>query len=276
MAPMSPLAQVIVLGVLQGITEFLPVSSSGHLALGQMLFGMDDPSLTLNVMLHGGTLFATLWFVRRRLADIIALLVKCIGNPRLLTTTPAGQDVIFVVFASIPTGMIGLSIHDAVARWTSSPLVVAVGFFVTAGVLVSSRWAPIGAERHPSLGQALLAGMVQGIAVLPGISRSGSTIGAALWMGIRPDRAVELSMLMSIPAVLGAVVLEVGFVGSGEVSWALMAFGAAIAFVVGLGALWVLRHSVARGYFGFYAVWVLPVAFATLALAWAWPVRPAP
>ena len=271
----NPLTEIVLLGVLQGLTEFLPVSSSGHLALGQMLFGVDDPSLTLSVMLHGGTLLATMWVVRARLVGVLGAVARGVTAPRTLLTTDAGRDLLFVVVASVPTGAIGLLTRDAVATWTASPLVIAVGFFMTAGVLISARWAPIGGATQPTLGQALLVGIVQGIAVLPGVSRSGSTIGVALWMGVRPDRAFELSMLLSLPAVLGAVVLEASHMSEAGGSWA-MALGALIAFGTGLGALWALRHAVSRGYFSLYALWVLPLAVATLALAWAWPVRPGP
>jgi undecaprenyl-diphosphatase len=269
----SPLAEILLLGVVQGLTEFLPVSSSGHLALGQMLFGMKDPSLTLSVMLHGGTVLATFWVLRRRLFEMGQDLARSMRTPSRLLLMSAGRDVLFVLVASIPTGIIGLAARDAVAHWTGSPLVIAVGFFMTAAVLVSSRWAPSGTERHLSIGQALLIGTIQGIAVLPGVSRSGSTIGAALWMGIRPDRAFELSMLMSLPAVVGAVLLELRHAGVGDGSLLAFALGALVSFAVGLAALWALRHSVARGYFALYALWVVPLAVATLALAWAWPVR---
>jgi undecaprenyl-diphosphatase len=273
--PVSPLVEVLFLGVLQGITEFLPVSSDGHLALGQMLFGVDDPSLTLSVLLHAGTLLATLVVLRQRVFEVLGALVRGVRTPSMLTSTSAGRDALFVLVATIPTGIIGLLARDAVARWTASPLVIALGFFMTSGVLLSSRWAPGGTERHPTLGQAVLVGIIQGVAVLPGVSRSGSTIGAALWMGVRPDRAFELSMLMSLPAVAGAVLLELTHVPS-DGSLGLFALGAFVAFVVGLVALWALRQTVSRGYFSYYALWVFPLAMATLALAWAWPVKPLP
>jgi undecaprenyl-diphosphatase len=237
-----------------------------------MLFDVGEPSLTLSVILHGGTLVATAIVLRGRLREIATALLGAARSPSSLASTAAGRDALFVLVASIPTGIIGLLARDAVADWVRSPLVVAVGFFLTAGVLVSSRWAPSGRMAHPTFGGAILAGVIQGIAVLPGVSRSGSTIAVALWLGVRPDRAFELSMLMSLPAVLGAVLLELGPAMSSPGGGVSMLLGAVAAFGVGLGALLLLRHSVARGYFAWFSLWVLPLALATLALAWASPV----
>lgn len=266
-------SEILLLGVLQGATEFLPVSSSGHLALGQMLFGVEDASLTVNVMMHAGTLVATAIMLRHRLAEILIALADGLRRPKSLLESTAGRDAIFVVVASLPTAAIGLLARDIVSRWTASPLVVAIGFFLTAGLLIASRWAYGGTDTTPSAGAALILGVVQGIAIVPGVSRSGSTIAAALWLGVRADRAFELSMLMSLPAVFGAVLLEGRHAFEHPEGIGVLLLGAAVAFGVGLLALGWLRHSVVRGYFSWFALWVLPVAFATLALAWAWPAR---
>lgn len=268
----TPAGEAITLGVLQGVTEFLPVSSSGHLALAQMLFGMKDAGLTLSVMLHGGTLLATLIVLRRRVAEVLFAVLGAFKNPSILRSTEAGRDALFVVVASVPTGIIGLTLHDVVARWTTSPLAVALGFLLTGTALVSVRFLGAGLATSPSVGQALILGVVQGIAVVPGISRSGSTIAAALWLGVRPDRAFELSMLMSLPAVMGAVALEVpAAVSAGGGGVSVFVLGPVVAFGVGVAALRLLRHSVSRGYYSLFALWVFPLALATFALARALP-----
>jgi undecaprenyl-diphosphatase len=269
----TPAGEAVLLGMLQGVTEFLPVSSSGHLALAQMLFGVEEASLTLNVMLHGGTLLATLIILRRRIGEITVALLDAVRRPSTLVATEPGRDALLVVVASVPTGIIGLTGRDLIARWTQSPLVVAVGFLITSALLVSVRWLGSGRTTSPPLGHAILLGIVQGIAVVPGISRSGSTIAAALWLGVRPDRAFELSMLMSLPAVLGAVLLEApaALAMSGGGGFASFVLGPLVAFGVGLAALRLLRYSVARGYFSLFVLWVFPLALATLALAWALP-----
>jgi undecaprenyl-diphosphatase len=111
------------------------------------------------------------------------------------------------------------------------------------------------------------------VAVLPGLSRSGSTIVLALWLGVRPVRAFELSMLISLPAVGGAVLLEGRHISDLGDGLALVALGAIVAFFVGVLALNLLRRSLVRGLFPWFALWVVPLGFATMALAWAWPAR---
>ncbi len=200
--------EAILLGLLQGISEFLPISSSGHLALAGILFHVEDAGLTLNVLLHVGTLAATAFVLRERLSAAFLSGVRALAKPELFRTTPGGQDALFVVLASIPTAIIGLSIRDQVEAWTSSPLIVGLGFLFTSMLLVSTHFARPGLITHPVWQAALLLGLAQGIAVLPGISRSGSTIALALFLGVKRERAFELSMLMSIPAVFGAALIE--------------------------------------------------------------------
>jgi undecaprenyl-diphosphatase len=118
---------------------------------------------------------------------------------------------------------------------------------------------------------ALLIGLAQGLAVFPGVSRSGATICVALWLGVKRDRAFELSMLVSLPAVLGAVILELPRLSLGALGLDVALIGAAIAFGVGIGALVLLRGAVVRGHFPLFAAWTLPLAIATLAMAQAWP-----
>ena len=268
---LSPFEQAIVLGVIQGLTEFLPISSDGHLALAQMLMEVDGGGLTLSVLLHTGTLLATLIYFRRRIAQALIDLLQSLRQRRAPTPGSAGYDVITVLVASVPTALIGLLLRDTVERWTESPLATGFGFIATALILTSTLWARPGNANSPSLAFALLIGVAQGLAVAPGLSRSGSTIVAAIWLGVRSERAFELSMLMSLPAVAGAVLLElIGGHEFGGHTLALIA-GAATAFGVGLLALSLLRRMVSRGHLAWFALWVLPVALATLALAKAWP-----
>lgn len=267
----SPFEHAILLGVIQGLTEFLPISSDGHLALAQMLLDVDGGGLTLSVLLHTGTLLATLLYFRRRIAQSLVDLWHSARRGQVPAPGAAGYDVILVLVASVPTAIIGLLLRDLVERWTESPLATGFGFIVTALLLTSTLWAKPGTISSPTLVAALLIGLAQGLAVAPGLSRSGSTIAAALWLGVRSERAFELSMLMSLPAVAGAVLLElVGGHGHGGHVFALVC-GAITAFAVGVLALSVLRRIVSRGHLAWFALWVLPVALATLALAKAWP-----
>jgi undecaprenyl-diphosphatase len=266
-----PLAEIVLLGIVQGLTEFLPVSSDGHLALAEILFGIHGAGLTLNVMLHAGTFIAIVAVLRKRVAAAVIEGAKALAAPRRFRETPGGQDAMVVLAATVPTALMGLGLRDLVEHWTSSPLVVGLGFIVTSLVLVSTRWVRPGDQQWPTLVGALIIGLAQGVAVLPGVSRSGSTIAMALWLGVRPDRAFELSMLMSLPAVAGAILLELPKVSGTASGFSGALVGAFVALIVGVVALIALRHSIVKGHFAWFALWVFPVAIATLALARAWP-----
>ncbi|HOU92165.1 MAG TPA: undecaprenyl-diphosphate phosphatase [Polyangiaceae bacterium] len=265
------IVEALSLGALQGLTEFLPVSSDGHLALAQLLFDVEDGGLPLNVLLHAGTLLATVIVLRARVRQSLLAGGRGVIRPRQLLGSVAGRDALVVALATLPTAVIGLLLRDPVERWTSSPLAVGLGFLLTTIALASTRWAERGDDEGPTASVALLLGVVQGLAVLPGVSRSGLTIAVALWAGVRPARAFELSMLISLPAIAGAVLLEVpALLGAGfDPGRGLV--GAATAFAVGLLALWLLRGTVVRGHFPLFALWTLPLAVATLAMARVWP-----
>jgi undecaprenyl-diphosphatase len=268
---MHPFLHAALLGALQGLTEFLPISSSGHLALAQTLFEVQGAELTLSVVLHAGTLLATLVYFRRRIIEVLADVVRSAREASLPAPGAAGRDALVVVVASIPTGVMGLTLHDTVAEWTREPMATGFGFIGTAALLLSTLWVRAGTTLSPTLWVALAVGLAQGVAIFPGISRSGATIVVALWLGLRSDRAFELSMLLSIPAIFGALGLELmGADDLGGRLWPLLA-GALVSFGVGLVALTLLRRAVSRGHLAWFALWVMPLALATLALAKAWP-----
>jgi len=261
----------VVLGLVQGITEFVPVSSDGHLALAGFLFGIQEGGLTLTVLLHTGTLLATILVLRTRIWATLKAGVVALARPSRFTSDAAGRDAAFVLVASIPTGIIGLLLRDAVAAWTQSPLIVGIGFLLTGFVLASTAWAPLGRAEHPTVRAALLVGMMQGLAVAPGVSRSGLTIASLLFLGVQRSRAFELSMLMSLPPILGAILLEAGGHLSELDGLAVATVGTIVAFISGVAALLFLRRIVVGGRFHWFALWVTPLALATLALARSWP-----
>jgi undecaprenyl-diphosphatase len=270
---MGPFGNATLLGALQGLTEFLPVSSSGHLSLASIVLGIEGGGLTLNVMLHAGTLVATLLVLWQRVLPALRDGVLGLANPKRFITTNGGRDALVVILASIPTALIGLSLRHSVEQFTRSPTALGVGFLISTALLVSTRWATPG--EAPSLAPwgAILVGVVQGLSVMPGVSRSGATIAAALWMGVRRDRAFELSMLMSLPAVLGAVLLEAPKVTTEPAAAGVALLGSVVALVTGVIALVLLRRIVTQGRFAWFALWVGPLAVATLAMAKAWPER---
>jgi len=265
------LFEAILLGFIQGVAEFLPISSDGHLALAALLFDVKEGGLTLTVMLHVGTLLATALVLRQRLGTAIAEGARALGNPEIFSTTPGGRDALFVVGASVPTALIGLGLRDAVEVWTYSPWAIGFGFLATTLCLVVSVWAKPGLLESPGVRAALLVGVFQGLAVLPGVSRSALTITTLFFLGVQRGRAFELSMLMSIPAVFGAVLLESPHAVRDIQGVGMAVLGTVVAFVTGVIALLLLRSIVVSGRFAWFALWVGPLALATLALARSLP-----
>ena len=196
----------IILGLLQGLAEFLPISSSGHLVLGHELLGMNEAGMFFDIMLHAGTLLSIFVVFHKKITDII---VGCLRrNPEQL------KEAGYIILASIPTALIGLGFKDALESLFENPRAVCVAELVTGILLFTSQWGPTGAKHPDNEGvkmnwwRALVTGTVQGIACIPGISRSGSTISAMMFMGVNRKYAGEFSFLMSIPAVGGAALLD--------------------------------------------------------------------
>lgn len=269
----SPFEHAVFLGFLHGLTDFFPISSDGHLALAQLLLELESGGLALSVLLHTGTLLATLIYFRQRLGLVLLDLWQKLRIGRLPVPGAPGWDAAVVIVASVPTALIGLLMHDLALGWSEQPLATGFGFIATALILTSTLWARPGGVSSPSLVVALILGVAQGLAVAPGLSRSGATLAAALLLGLRAERAFELAMLISIPALAAALLLEL-LSGQRLEGHALpLLTGGLMAFLVGLGALSLLRRIVSRGQLAWFALWVLPVALATLALAKAWPSR---
>lgn len=224
------------LGLIQGLTEFLPVSSSGHLAIAQnFLPGFEQPGLLFDVMLHLGTMLAVAIYFRRELVLLGTAWFNQNEEARLYRRLG-----LLLVAASVPTAVIGLSFKDFFEGLFDNIPVVAVMLLVTGTLLfLSERLRSDGrGETQLTLLDALVAGTVQGAAIIPGISRSGSTIAALLLKGVDGTVAARFSFLMALPAVLGAAILELSDVG-GEMTGNLGPYltGTAVAFVSGLLAI---------------------------------------
>jgi len=238
------LLHALLLGLIQGIAEFLPISSSGHLVIAQTVMGLDGPQVAFDVLLHLATLLAVLLYFRRDIARLLASLLP--GGERV-----ERRVVGLIVLATIPTGLIGLGIdHYGKALFESAPF-AATMLLVTGLILaVAERTRPGQIKMEGVSGiKALLLGVAQGCAVLPGISRSGTTIAAGLAMEMDAVAAARLSFLLSIPAILGAVVLEgrdIASAAGAAGSMVPMVAGAAIAFASGLAAIHLLLKLLAR------------------------------
>lgn len=260
----------IILGLLQGLAEFLPISSSGHLVLGEHILNMHEAGILFDVMLHVGTLAAVIIVFRKKLWKMCVGIVKRDKNEL--------RDVLYIILASIPTALIGLGFKDAIEGLFENPRAVCIALLVTGSFLFLTKYARTGANHPENPGvemnwwRAILTGFVQGIACIPGISRSGSTISAMLFMGVNRKYAGEFSFLMSLPAVGGAALLEfknylecrgsiaIECATTGSFSLALIA-GMIVAFISGIFALKWLLKFVQQGklhYFAYY-VWLVGI-----------------
>jgi undecaprenyl-diphosphatase len=250
---MNDLFNAIVLGILQGVTEFLPVSSSGHLVLAQSLLpGFDAPAASFDVLLHGGTLLAVVAYFYRDLIEI---------GSRLRHPGEGGLRMpLLLVVGTIPAGLVGVLFQGAIEPLFSSPRAASIGLLVTAGLLVAAVISGKGDRRMEGLllWQALLVGCFQALAILPGISRSGATIAIALLLGYSGTESARFSFLLSLPAVAGAMVLQAGdlFVTN---AWGVYVAGALAAAASGWLSIAVLMRILHRGR-------LLPFALYCLAL----------
>ncbi|MFV8755234.1 undecaprenyl-diphosphate phosphatase [Nannocystaceae bacterium ST9] len=237
------------LGVLQGIAEFLPISSSGHLSLAQAWLGIDPESAghSFNIVVHAGTLLAVLLIFRRDLIDLVRGLIDPArvpwARPMFVALVVASSPLLVVLLPGVEDAVIGM---EGEVRWIGVALLITaalLGFSHRKHAPHDDRLAP------PSLKVAFLIGLAQLIAVLPGISRAGSTIAAGLALGLGRARAARFSFLLSIPAV-GAATLKEGLEVAGEGVGALpvgpFVLGFALSFVVGLLSLGLLLRLIER------------------------------
>jgi len=232
--------QAVVLGILQGVTEFLPVSSSGHLAILEHIWSLPEAQrLPLTTMLHLGTAVAVLVFFWRR---IVGILAGCFsGDPG--RNGPSRHTIGYVILGSVPAAAVGLLLNDRIDAAFSSPALVAALLLVTGAMLFGTRFVPV-REGRPGWARALLVGLAQAVAILPGISRSGATISAGLYSGMGREESFEFSFLLAVPAILGASLLELRKVDLAAVSPASVGLGTLVALVSGLAALYLLRRIV--------------------------------
>jgi len=233
--------EAIISGIVQGLTEFLPISSSGHLVILHHFFGYQEPKILFNIFLHIGTLFAVLVYFWR---DIISLFAQ---KRRLLG---------LVILGSVPTALIGFIFKDSFEQHFSSIKIVGIMLFVTAVFLIVGEWVSknkVGGKI--SWPKALLIGLIQGFAIMPGISRSGSTISTALMLKVDKKEAIRYSFLLSIPAVLGALLLKLkdGLAGA-SLSMPMLA-GAIVSFLIGLFAIFLLIKAALGSKLKYFAIY---------------------
>ena len=252
--------EAILLGLVQALTEFLPVSSSGHLVLAQAWFGERGVDVLFNVLLHTATMVAVLVYFRREIWEIVRGLFGTPGS-----TPPfagfEGRAVLFLLLANVPTGVIGLLIERFLEEQVSSPGPVGL-FLVATGCLL---WWGRGRDGTRGIAEmtavdALIVGIAQGVAVLPGLSRSGLTIVTAVLIGLDRLLAVKFSLLVSIPAIAGATLLRALDIETGTVlALGPYTAGMLVAGLAGYGAIHIILILVERHTFFRFAFYLWPV-----------------
>lgn len=255
--------QSILLGALQGFTEFLPVSSSGHLAVAESFMNLQEVPVLFDILLHISTLLVVIIVFRNRIWGIIVSLFKR-GN--IDQEDKINRKLLLMILLStVFTGVIGFALDGIGA---DKYLTIIYMFFIITGfILIGSRF-PGGSIDYRSIGikQSIITGISQGLGVLPGISRSGITISAALLSGMDREKAGEYSFLISIPAILGAFILKLkdaeGLLDM--VNPAVISAGMLSAFVVGLFSLRLLLKLVKKGKLYFFSIYLIPLGIAGL------------
>lgn len=246
------------LGALQGLTEFLPVSSSGHVAIGTHYLGLREGSLAFIISLHLGTLLATVLFLHRDVFRLLEETAAGLRKPERFRATPEGRTLVGIALATVVTGALGLALRTTAEAFTEDLGLVGYGLLISAALLLASGVAR-GSTFEVSWPQALVIGLAQGMAVLPGISRSGATIAVAMLLGVRGDAAFRFSFLASLPAIAGAAVVEAGGAeGLGSLN-ATAWVGGAVALVTGYVALVILRQIILVGRMWVFAIYLIPL-----------------
>ncbi|MDX1393384.1 MAG: undecaprenyl-diphosphate phosphatase [Gemmatimonadota bacterium] len=259
--------EAFVLGVVQGLTEFLPVSSSGHLVLADALLGLETPGVLVVIALHVATLLAVCWVYRRRIGELVGGLLRA-----------DRESLVYIgllVLASVPAAVIGIGFLDLLGGTFERPVVAATLLLVTGVIVWTLRYSArrTGYRDQFRAIDAVGIGLAQALALLPGISRSGSTVAMGAGLGLDPGRVAEFSFLMSVPAIGGAAILQ-----APELSAAGATIGAAplaVAFVAALGSgvfaiRWFVSMLVQRTFHRFaYYCWAVGALY--LLAAWLEP-----
>jgi len=271
--------QAVILGTVQGLTEFLPISSSGHLVIAQQLFGLKESELYFDISVHLGTLVAVTIYFWKELRAIIRSVLKCgallFKGESSLSETYTDPDIklfIFIITGTIPTAILGLCLHKVSDRIFSSVTIVGSMLVVTGIILFLTGcllWSTCRLTEEGedisgfSIKRALLIGLVQGVAIIPGISRSGSTIAVGLFLGLNRESAAKYSFLLSIPAILGAAVLILKDISADSAIHAgSLIIGLLTSCLVGYASLRFLMHIVKKGNLHLFApyCWIIGAA----------------
>jgi len=236
--------EAVLLGILQGITEFLPISSSGHLVLAQAYTGISvGGGITFEVVVHFGSLFSILVYFRERIAQLLTGLWRYLSAPSQwrggLADNYEARICFYILLSMIPAGVVGLTMKDLIEAQFQNEVFVSAMLVVTGFILYSTKFAPEATGTVTPM-KAFLVGVSQAVAILPGISRSGTTISAGTWLGIKREDMADFSFLMVLPVIAGVTLLDLmdlAETGASDQAVTLLAAGFLASFVSGYFAL---------------------------------------
>ena len=262
--------EALILGIVQGLTEFLPVSSSGHIAVLQDWFNINSDNVSITIVAHAGTLIAILFFYKKEFKNIFRNLFK---SRTSILVNPTVRLFSLVFVASIPAGIVGIVFREFFNSLFGNSQYVGIFFLVTAAVLIFSRskseeYEPMQTNteyisHQITYTQAFLIGISQAVAICPGVSRAGLTITTALFLGLKKQNAAFFSFLISIPAIIGATVIELEKLSAIDNAVSLVTlFFASLVF--GFVGLWGVVFVLNRGKLHYFAAYLIPLALFIL------------
>ncbi len=254
---MVTLIEILILAVVQGLTEWLPVSSSGHLVITQKILGLSLP-LIYSIMLHVGTVIVILTVFRKDVTEIIKALIKRDFE------TEEGKLAIFIAVGTVPTALIGFVFHDFFESLFNNLTAVGIALLATGFVLFVSE-KRIGNQKMGIL-DSLLIGLAQAVAIIPGVSRSGATVSTGLLRKIDKTTAFKYSFLLSVPAIIGATIMESRDLVLGNIDPLPLFLGTIISMIVGYASLKLLQKIVLNQKFHLFAYYCWPIGTAIILL----------
>ncbi len=262
--------KIIILAIIQGLTEFLPVSSSGHLALAEYILDIETPGVTLAVFLHFGTFLSVLVVFWK---DVLKITGALLGNfwkvrkyPALMRNNEHFSMGIYILISMIPAGLAGFFFESQIEQFFDNIILIGIALIVTGTMLFLTQW--VQNEKRPLNGwRAIIIGIVQAIAIIPGISRSGSTVSAGMFLGMPREKLAKFSFLMALPIIFGATIFKARDAFAAEsFVWSGIIIGTATAFLFGYFAVKWLMAAIIKGKFYLFGFYCLALGFITIIL----------
>lgn len=240
----------VILGIIQGLTEFIPISSSGHLVLTEHFLNIKMPGIMFELSVHMGTLLSVIIYFRKRI-------VRLVQSIFIADAKEDRKMVLYLIYGTIPVVIFVLLLRGTIEKTFGSPLATSFLLVVT-GLILLSTAIPKKGEKGINLIRAIMIGMAQALAIFPGISRSGISISAGLFAGIKPVKAAEFSFLLYIPAMFAALTYKNGELATGNIiSAGEYIVGILVSFLTGLLAVYILLGLIKKGKFQYFGVYCL-------------------